>query len=131
MTQVFPGVRGAYAESVFFNLGLAEIAVIAVLGLLIFGPDKLPRAVQTLTSGVRTLRASASDATRSLQDAAGWDDAETKQTLSDIADLHPKRLMGSILSDAAPDTRPTRAGRKSPDAVPDTASLTDFDPDAP
>lgn len=111
-----------------FNLGLAEIAVIAVLGLLVFGPDKLPKAVQSLTAGVRALRASASDATRSLQDAAGWDATETKQTLSEIADLHPKRLMGSIVADAAPAPAPQSA-RKSAPAAP--APLHDFDPDAP
>ena len=78
-----------------WNLGLAEIAVIVLIGLLIFGPDKLPKAIKTLSGMLQNLRSAASDASRSLQDAAGWDSTETGQTLSDLADLHPKRLMGS------------------------------------
>lgn len=121
-----------------FNLGIAEIAVIVVVGLLVFGPDKLPKAIKTLTSSVKQLRSAATDATRSLQDAAGWESAETRQTLSDLADLHPKRLMGSILDDSDPGR--TTVGK--PGAGPGTGSsgaaaakpvapVADFDPEAP
>lgn len=117
-----------------FNLGIAEIAVIVVIGLLVFGPDKLPKAIKSLSSGVKQFRAAATDATRSLQDAAGWESAETRQTLSDLADLHPKRLMGSILDDN--DTGRRTQGSASAEqppakAAPPASSLTDFDPDAP
>lgn len=115
-----------------FNLGIAEIAVIVVIGLLIFGPDKLPKAVKSLSSGVRQFRSAATDATRSLQDAAGWESAETRQTLSDLADLHPKRLMGSILDDSDSTKRPDASARsEQKQAAPAPAPLSDFDPDAP
>lgn len=119
-----------------FNLGIAEIAVIVVVGLLIFGPDKLPKAIKSLSNGLRQFRSAASDATRSLQDAAGWDSSETRQTLSDLADLHPKRLMGSILDDpdgAARSATPRPGGptATSKPPVSPPASSPDFDPDAP
>lgn len=118
-----------------FNLGIAEIAVIVVVGLLIFGPDKLPKAIKTLTTSVRQLRSAATDATKSLQDAAGWESAETRQTLSDLADLHPKRLMGSILDDPGTDRPSANRSSRAPDSVAPTAKSTapaaDFDPDAP
>lgn len=112
---------------------MAEIAVIVLVGLLIFGPDKLPKAIKSLSSGVRSLRSAATDATRSLQDAAGWESAETRQTLSDLADLHPKRLMGSILDD--PDT-PKRSGSAPATSADSSAPAkrtppADFDPEAP
>lgn len=119
-----------------FNLGIAEIAVIVVVGLLVFGPDKLPKAIKTLTTSVKQLRSAATDATRSLQDAAGWESAETRQTLSDLADLHPKRLMGSILDDSDPGrtaaAKPGAGSGSSGAAVAKpTAPVADFDPDAP
>ncbi len=129
----------AYSGEVF-NLGIAEIAVIVVVGLLIFGPDKLPKAIKSLSSGMRQFRSAASDATRSLQDAAGWDSSETRQTLSDLADLHPKRLMGSILEDPESTSRgqSPRTGNSSPAAKPPAgqgsptvAPAPDYDPDAP
>ncbi len=125
------GARGAYPDRVW-NLGLAEIAVIVVIGLLIFGPDKLPKAIKTLSGMLQNLRSAATDASRSLQDAAGWDSTETRQTLSDLADLHPKRLMGSILDEgepkaaAKPDAAPAGRAPTAPKSDP-----SDFDPEAP
>lgn len=118
-----------------WNLGLAEIGVIVLIGLLIFGPDKLPKAVKTLSALMQQLRSAASDASRSLQDAAGWDSTETRQTLSELADLHPKRLMGSLLDDPAAGSsdRPTggNKGRDTKPSATDTSAVNDFDPEAP
>jgi sec-independent protein translocase protein TatB len=112
-----------------FNIGMGEIAVIAILGLLVFGPDRLPKAVKSLSAGLRAIRASASDATRSLQDAAGWDDGQTRQAMDDLASLHPKRLMGSILDDAPKPDDASGRGRAGGASRP--GRLGDFDPDAP
>ncbi len=117
-----------------FNLGIAEIAVIVVVGMLIFGPDKLPKAIKSLSDGVKQFRSAATDATRSLQDAAGWESEQTRQTLSDLADLHPKRLMGSILDDSDPTRakaapKPASGAGSTPPSV--TGSTADYDPDAP
>lgn len=117
-----------------WNLGLAEIGVIALIGLLIFGPDKLPKAIKTLTGMVQQLRSAASDASRSLQDAAGWDSTETRQTLTDLADLHPKRLMGSLLDEQEPKPASSAPSTGAPTGRTPTApaaDVTDFDPEAP
>ncbi len=114
-----------------FNIGMGEIAVLAVLALLVFGPDRLPKAIQAITAGLRNLRSSASDATKSLQEAAGIDSDTTRQAMDDIAQLHPKRLMGSVLDDA--DDTSNSTGRKNGSATSSapSQSLGDFDPDAP
>lgn len=115
----------------FGSLGLAEIAVIAVVGLLIFGPDRLPQAVRTLSTTLRNLRGMASDATRSLQEASGMDEGETKQIMGDIAELHPKRLAAGVLDDAATPARPSRT-RPAPDSTADRRpEVVDLDPDLP
>ena len=112
-----------------FSLGFAELAVIAVLGLLIFGPDRLPKAVQSLMGTIRTLRKAAGDATKQLQEASGVDESDAKQMMTDIADLHPKRWAAGLLDD---DERPTppaqrdgsgqRGGASHPDRPTPTAS---------
>lgn len=111
---------------------MGEIAVIAVLGLLVFGPDRLPKAIKSLAEGVRALRAQASDATRSLQDAAGWDSSETRKAIDDLAQLHPKRIVGSILDDPAERSQSNGAeGRNGSSSSAPVGRLGDFDPDAP
>jgi colicin import membrane protein len=40
----------------FFGLGGFEIAIIAIFGFLIFGPDKLPQIARTIGRGIRQFR---------------------------------------------------------------------------
>jgi sec-independent protein translocase protein TatB len=40
----------------FGNFGLGEIAVLALLGLLVFGPEKLPKAAADAVRMIRQLR---------------------------------------------------------------------------
>jgi sec-independent protein translocase protein TatB len=40
----------------FGNFGLGEIAVLALLGLLVFGPEKLPKAAADAFRVIRQLR---------------------------------------------------------------------------
>jgi sec-independent protein translocase protein TatB len=44
-----------------FGLSFGEIVIIAVLALLLLGPDKLPEAAKTLGKGLRDLRKATDD----------------------------------------------------------------------
>jgi sec-independent protein translocase protein TatB len=44
-----------------FGLGFGEIVIIAVLALLLLGPDRLPDAMKTLGKGMRDLRKATED----------------------------------------------------------------------
>lgn len=112
----------AYSERVF-NVGFLEIAVIAVLGLLFFGPEKLPKAVQTLVLGIRSLKGLANQATDSLQGAAGIDSATAKKTMEDLADLHPKRWAASLLSDDSDASASAKAASTASTNASATAAL--------
>ncbi len=86
-------------------MGFGEIAVIAVLGLLVFGPDRLPDAVRSGSAVLRQLRDLAVAARQQVADAAGVDEAETVRLVEDVRSLHPRRLAASVLNpadDAAP-----------------------------
>jgi sec-independent protein translocase protein TatB len=93
------------------NIGLGELLALAVLGLLIFGPDKLPAAVSRGMALLRDLRTAAGDARQQMSSAAGLDDPEAKEMVRDLQSLHPKRIAASIM-DPVPDGqgRPPAAG---------------------
>ena len=49
----------------FFSVGPLEIAVLAVIALLVLGPQKLPEAARSVGKGMREMRAAMSGATSS------------------------------------------------------------------
>jgi len=87
-----------------FDIGIGEIALIAVIALLVFGPDRLPKAAADAGRWVRNLREMASGARKDLADSAGLDLSEAMETVRSLQDLHPRRLATSLMSDEPPDT---------------------------
>ena len=81
----------------FSHVGWTELAVLAVLGLLIFGPDRLPKVASDAARMLRQLRAMARGAAADLKAELGPEMADL-----DLASLHPRRLVGSILEDDDP-----------------------------
>jgi len=84
-----------------FGLSFGEIVIIAVLALLLLGPDKLPDAAKTLAKGLKELRRASDE----LKDQIGSE-------LGAIEDA--KRTMTGALAgavaDATRDERPAREG---------------------
>jgi sec-independent protein translocase protein TatB len=102
----------------FHNLGWSELVVLGVLGLLIFGPDRLPKVASDALRMLRELRTMARGAAADLKAELGPEMADL-----DLASLHPRRIVGSILSDeddAVPAGLPGRvaAGVLSPGETP-------------
>lgn len=78
----------------FHNLGWSEIVVLIIIGLIIFGPDRLPKAAADAAKMLRQLRSMARNATADLKAELGPEMADL-----DLASLHPRRLVGSIFED--------------------------------
>ena len=76
----------------FHNLGWSELIVLAVIGIIIFGPERLPKAAADAARMLRQLRAMARSAASDLQAELGPEMADL-----DLASLHPRRLAGSFL----------------------------------
>lgn len=72
----------------FFDIGLGEMLIIAVVGLIILGPDRLPSAAAQAARFLRQLREQAAAARQSIVDAADIDPA----TLKDLKDLDPRNV---------------------------------------
>ncbi|MDI1289123.1 MAG: Sec-independent protein translocase protein TatB [bacterium] len=100
-----------------FDIGIGEIVIVAIIGLLIFGPERLPRAAADAAKWIKQMRTMATGARKDLADSAGIDFGDTVKSLQEF---HPRNLAASFLSDDEPEVR------KSPPPKPGPA----FDPDA-
>ena len=86
--------RGVTMAVMFHNLGWGEIVLLAVLGLVIFGPERLPKAVSDGVRMLRELRTMARSAASDLKAELGPEMADL-----DLASLHPRRLASSLFDD--------------------------------
>jgi sec-independent protein translocase protein TatB len=78
----------------FDHLGWSELIVLAIVGLIILGPDRLPKAASDAAKMLRQLRAMARNATADLKAELGPEMADL-----DLASLHPRRFVQSVLDD--------------------------------
>ena len=106
-----------------FDIGIGEIVIVAIIGLLVFGPERLPRAAADAAKWLRQIRAMASGARQDLADSAGIDLSETIDTVKSLQEFHPRRLAANLLKDDSDATPPSTATPP--------ANRPAFDPDAP
>lgn len=99
----------------FNNLGWAELAVLFVLGMLIFGPERLPKVAADAGRLVRELRRMATGVSKDLRDEFGVD-------VEEIRRLDPRRFFDDVDDEDDEPRTPTAAlpaGERPP-----------YDPDA-
>jgi sec-independent protein translocase protein TatB len=72
-----------------FDIGFGEFFIIAVVGLIVVGPERLPTYAAQAARFMRQLRGQVQDARSAIVDAAAID----TDTLRDIKDLDPRRLL--------------------------------------
>ena len=116
-----------------FDIGIGEIMILAVLGLLVFGPERLPKAAADAVRMLKQVRGMAANARQDLADSAGLDMGDAVEAVRSLGDLHPRKLAAGLLSD---DTE-TPAGQSAKSSLGGAASGTApqptrsaFDPDA-
>ena len=100
----------------FFDFGAGELAGLAVLAMILIGPDRLPNFAVDAAKFVKKVREIATNATNELKDNLGPGFEDLKPT-----DLNPKTFIQKQLSsvldeDNAPST-PKRRGKIDPDLL--------------
>jgi sec-independent protein translocase protein TatB len=75
-----------------FNIGPMEFLVLAVVGLIVLGPDRLPGLARDAARMIRTLRDMAVGARTQLRDELGPEFADV-----DLRNLHPKNAIRNVL----------------------------------
>jgi sec-independent protein translocase protein TatB len=81
-----------------FNIGPLELVVLASIGIVVLGPDRLPGLAKDAARLIRTLREVAVGARARLRDDLGPEFADL-----DLRSLHPRTLLRqTLLEDGAP-----------------------------
>lgn len=88
-----------------FNLGWLEIGALIVIGLLVFGPDKLPQVASQAGRTLRNLRRMANNARDDLRAGLGPEFQDF-----DPADLNPRNFVRKHLLDETEDAWNTPPG---------------------
>ncbi len=78
-----------------FDIGWQELFILAVLAIIVIGPKDLPRAIRTISKGVRKARSMARD----LQD--GMDDVIREAELDDLKEKFDGDGLAKTIQDAA------------------------------
>jgi len=100
-----------------FGMGWAEIFLIGIVGVLVFGPDKLPEFARQAARMVQTVRRMARDAKNDLGRELGQDLSGLE-----LRSLNPREVVRRAVLDAVED---------EPEKLPDLPrGLPPIDPDA-
>ena len=78
----------------FFDMGIGELLIIGVVGLIVFGPERLPKVAAQAAQFLRQLKDQATIAKTSIIEAADIDES----TLRDLRDLDPRRALRDVAS---------------------------------
>ena len=104
-----------------FDIGIGEMIALGVLGLLIFGPERLPRAAADAAKWLRQIRQMGMTARKDLTESSGLDQQDTINTVKSFGEYHPRNLATSLFAEdpGADETKPATDKEKPA-----------FDPDA-
>jgi len=95
-----------------FNIGPMELGVLALVGLIVLGPDKLPGLARDAANMLRTLRDLATGARSQLKNELGPEFADVDlSVLNDLRSLNPRTAITRAIlgdgDDAAATSTPT------------------------
>jgi sec-independent protein translocase protein TatB len=98
----------------FFDLGAGEILGLAIVGMLLLGPERLPKAAAEAAKWVKKVRTLSQTATAELRENLG-PGFENLQP----ADLHPKTFVKKQLGDLLDETPAVKPKRPTAKIDPD------------
>lgn len=94
------------------HLGLSRMAVLLVVALVIFGPEKLPEIASQIGRTLRKFRGTLNSMSSELRASVGPEMADL-----DLKSLHPKNFMADLMADEEPKGHPVdpTAGESLPE----------------
>ena len=106
----------------FFGIGLPEMAVIAAIGLLVFGPKRLPELGRTLGRTLKGFQSASSEFEKEFRTAISTAEATTAQSTTADATI-PELPSGETASVPAATMPAVTASSAEPTGVsPDTSA---------
>lgn len=95
-----------------FSVSPAELVTIAVVALLVFGPDRLPEVMRKIGKVGREVNRAAQELKEGIEREIG----DARSPLDDVR----RQLGATIAEPAEPETPPEQDGEADPDAADDT-----------
>lgn len=95
-----------------FGMGLTELAVIAVVAVVVFGPDRLPELAKQAGQMVRKGRQLANAARDELREELGPEYADLQ-----LRDLDPRTVVRKHINEVLAEENEVEAERAAPAAV--------------
>jgi sec-independent protein translocase protein TatB len=113
-----------------FDLSFSKLFILAVIALVIFGPNELPKIASQAGRALRDLRRIAEGAKNDLREGLGPEFADFE-----IEDLHPKRFVQKhLFDDLNGDAKPAQSQVRQPAGANGTllapGERPPYDPDA-
>jgi len=105
------------------NIGWSEFLVLGMIGLIVFGPERLPEMSAQFARFIKNLRAKASSATAELTNSV--DSKVVTDLAKDLRGLTPRGMATNVMT-ANVMTTPTKRSSSSPSKQVNPV----FDPDA-
>ncbi|MGH3471591.1 MAG: sec-independent translocase [Nocardioidaceae bacterium] len=90
-----------------FDIGLPEFAVLAIVAVFLFGPDRLPEMARQAARMLKTVRKAVENAREQLADELGPEFSNL-----DLKDLNPRALVQKHLLADLDDDEPARPGHR-------------------
>jgi sec-independent protein translocase protein TatB len=90
-----------------FDLSIGKILILAVIALIIFGPNELPKMASQAGRALKDLRRIAEGAKNDLREGLGPEFADLE-----LQDLNPKRFVQKHLFDDVNGDHPSSAGAR-------------------
>jgi TatA/E family protein of Tat protein translocase len=90
------------------NLGAGELLLLLILGLLVFGPDRLPEIARNLGKAIRTFQEESQKAAGTLRQALEDESPPPRPANAPVVNV-PATASDTPASDAASDAEPAPA----------------------
>jgi sec-independent protein translocase protein TatB len=82
-----------------FDIGIGEMIVLAVIALLVFGPDRLPGAANDAARMIRQARRALRGTTSVLEESTGVSAADVREQLQRLDRMRPQNIAQELWSD--------------------------------
>jgi sec-independent protein translocase protein TatB len=82
-----------------FDIGVGEMMILAVIALLVFGPERLPGAANDAARMVRQARAALRGTTSLIEESTGITATEVRDQLEQLNRMRPQTIAQSLWSD--------------------------------
>jgi len=106
-----------------FNIGPMELLVLALVGMVVLGPDRLPGIVRDATRMLRQLRDMATGARNQLKNELGPEFSDVDlQALRDLRSLNPRTAIQRAILGGDEDEAPPSAAAPEPSEPPRPAA---------